>query len=136
MSAECDTVQLVHTNVSQEYALSIFRVGAVDSSKALLMSSKTARCHDTNDSNCQHGRAMAQAVSRRPLTAKARIRSRVGPCGISGQSGTRTGSSPRVLRFSPVNFIPPMLDYKEKRKRNYSSSSQSCTISLKAAVRP
>jgi hypothetical protein len=25
---------------------------------------------------------------------------------------------PRVLRFSPVNFIPPMFHYKQKRKRN------------------
>jgi hypothetical protein len=25
---------------------------------------------------------------------------------------------PRVLRFSPVNFIPPVLHYKEKRKKN------------------
>jgi hypothetical protein len=41
---------------------------------------------------------------------------------------------PRVLRFIPVNFIPPVLHYKEKRKQ--SSSSQGCTISLKAAVRP
>ena len=24
---------------------------------------------------------------------------------------------PRVLRFSPVNFIPPLLHYKEKRKK-------------------
>jgi hypothetical protein len=42
---------------------------------------------------------------------------------------------PRVLRFYPVNFIPPVLHYKEKEK-NESSSSQGCTISLKAAVRP
>jgi hypothetical protein len=36
---------------------------------------------------------MAQAVSRRPLTAEARVRSRVGPCGICGvQSGTGTGT--------------------------------------------
>ena len=35
------------------------------------------------------GRAMAQALSRRPLTAEARVRSRVSPCGIcGGQSGT------------------------------------------------
>ena len=35
---------------------------------------------------------MAQAVSRRPLTAEARVRSRVGPRGIcDGQSGTGTG---------------------------------------------
>jgi hypothetical protein len=55
------------------------------------------------------GRAMAQAVSRRPLTAEARVRSRVSPCGIcGGQSGTGTGFSPSTLVFL-VNFIPPML---------------------------
>jgi hypothetical protein len=37
---------------------------------------------------------MAQAVSRRPLTAETRVRSRVGSCGIcGGQSGTGTGFS-------------------------------------------
>jgi hypothetical protein len=37
------------------------------------------------------GRALAQAVSRRPLTAE----SRVSPCGICGeQSGIGTGFSP------------------------------------------
>jgi hypothetical protein len=46
------------------------------------------------------GRAMAQAVSRRPVTAEAWVGSRVGPCGIcGGQSGTGTGF-PRVLRVS------------------------------------
>jgi hypothetical protein len=40
------------------------------------------------------GRAMAQVVSRRPLTAEARVRDRVNPCGIcGGQSGTGTGFS-------------------------------------------
>jgi hypothetical protein len=57
---------------------------------------------------------MAQAVSRRPPSAEAWVRSRVSPCGIcGGQSGTETGLSPppppQVLRFSPANFIPPML---------------------------
>jgi hypothetical protein len=38
------------------------------------------------------GRAMAQALSRRPLTTDARVRSRVSTCGIcGGQSGTETG---------------------------------------------
>jgi hypothetical protein len=38
---------------------------------------------------------MSQAVIRRPLTAEARIRARVNPCGIcGGQSGTGTGFSP------------------------------------------
>jgi hypothetical protein len=47
---------------------------------------------------------MAQVVSRRPLTAEARVRARVNPCGIcGGQSGTGTGLL-RVLRFSPVNI--------------------------------
>jgi hypothetical protein len=41
------------------------------------------------------GRAMAQVVSRRPLTAEARLRDRVNPCGVcGGQSGTGTGFSP------------------------------------------
>ena len=40
---------------------------------------------------------------------------------------------PRVLRFSPVSFIPPVLHYLEKWKSwsSFSSSlSQGCTISL------
>jgi hypothetical protein len=48
---------------------------------------------------------MAQAVSRRPLTAQARIRARVKPLGIcGGQSGTGTGFSPKSSIF-PVNII-------------------------------
>jgi hypothetical protein len=47
------------------------------------------------------GRAMPHAVSRRPLTTEARVRSRVNPCGIcGGQSGTGTG-------FSPSNSVFP-----------------------------
>jgi hypothetical protein len=47
---------------------------------------------------------MVQAVSRRPLTAEARVRSRVGPCGIcGGQSGTGTGYSPSTSGF-PCQF--------------------------------
>jgi hypothetical protein len=43
----------------------------------------------------KHGRAVAQAVSRRPSTAAARVR----PCGIcGGKSGTRRGFL-RILRF-------------------------------------
>ena len=43
---------------------------------------------------------MAQADIRRPLTAEARFRSRVGPCGICGwQSGTETGFSPSISVF-------------------------------------
>jgi hypothetical protein len=71
------------------------------------------------------GRAMAQAVSRRPLIAEARVRSGVSPCGICvGQSGTGTGFSPKYFGFTlSISF------------HRCSSSSQGCTISLKAAVR-
>jgi hypothetical protein len=44
-------------------------------------------------------RAVFQAVSRRLLTAEARIRAEVSPCGIcGGQSATGTG-------FSPMNSV-------------------------------
>jgi hypothetical protein len=43
---------------------------------------------------------MAQAVSRRPLAAEARVYDRVNPCGIcGGQSGTGTGFSLSSLVF-------------------------------------
>jgi hypothetical protein len=79
------------------------------------------------------GLAMAQAISSRPFTEEARVRSRVIPRGIyGGQSGTGTGFSPSTSVL-PCQ-IPPVLHYKEKRKNL--SSSEACTISLKAAVRP
>jgi hypothetical protein len=46
------------------------------------------------------GRAMAQAVSRRPPTAEVRVWSRVGPCGICGLlSGTGIGFFPEYFGF-------------------------------------
>jgi hypothetical protein len=49
------------------------------------------------------GSAMAQVVSRRPLTAEARVRARVNPCGIcGGQSDTETGFSPSSSVFPSI----------------------------------
>jgi hypothetical protein len=46
-------------------------------------------------------RAIAQAVSRRPSTAEAVVRSQASPCGIcGGQSGTGTGFFPEYFGFS------------------------------------
>jgi hypothetical protein len=64
---------------------------------------------------------MAQAVSRRPLTAEVRVRSRVSPCGICGeQSGTGTGFLPSTSVF-PCQFISTgaPLQGKTKKKTNH-----------------
>jgi hypothetical protein len=56
-------------------------------------------------SSLRFGRTVAQAVSRRPLTAEARIRARASPSGIcGGQSGTGTGFSPSFSAF-PISFV-------------------------------
>jgi hypothetical protein len=61
---------------------------------------------------------MAQAVSRRPLTVEARVRSRVGPCGIcGGQSGTGTGFSPITSVF-PCQFYSTGAPLKRKSRKN------------------
>jgi hypothetical protein len=47
---------------------------------------------------------MAQAVSRRPVTAETRVRSRASACEIcGGQSDTETGVSPNTSGF-PFQF--------------------------------
>jgi hypothetical protein len=60
---------------------------------------------------------MAQAVSRRPRTAEARVRSRVSLCGIcGGQSGTVTGTFP-ITSVLPCQFHStgvPLLGKTEK----------------------
>ena len=58
------------------------------------------------------GRAMAQAVSRRPLTAEVRVL-----VGFVVDKVALGQVFPRVLRFYPVNFIPPVLHYTENRKQ-------------------
>jgi hypothetical protein len=48
---------------------------------------------------------------------------------------------PRVLRFSPVSFIPPVLPYKEKRKKivfitGLHKKPQGCGVSLASSAGP
>jgi hypothetical protein len=64
------------------------------------------------------GHAMAQAVSRRPPTAEARVQSRVGPYGIcGGHSGTGTGFSPSTSVF-PCQFHSTATPLKWKSRKN------------------
>jgi hypothetical protein len=66
---------------------------------------------------------MAQAVSRRPPSAGARVRSQVSTRGIcGGQSGIGIGF-PRVFRSSPVNFIPSVLYYQENYDNNNNNNN-------------
>jgi hypothetical protein len=61
---------------------------------------------------------MAQAVSRRPLAAEARVRSRVSPCGIcGGRSGTWTGFSPEYFGFTlSISFYRCSITSKNNKK--------------------
>jgi hypothetical protein len=69
------------------------------------------------------GYAMAQAVSRQPVTAEARVRSRLGPCGIFGrQSDTGTGFSSSNSVF-PCQFHSTGIALHGKTKKIYISSS-------------
>jgi hypothetical protein len=49
---------------------------------------------------------MAQVISRRPLATESRVRARVG---FVVDEVTLGQVFIRVLRFSPVNIIPPLL---------------------------
>jgi hypothetical protein len=55
------------------------------------------------------GRAMAHAVSRRPLIAEARVRSLTVQRNILVDNVTLRKDFPRVTRFPPVRMIPPVL---------------------------
>jgi hypothetical protein len=66
---------------------------------------------------------MVQVVSLRPLTAKARVRSRVGPCWFcGGQSDTVTGFSSSTLVF-PCQFHSTSAPLLGRVKNNWSSFS-------------
>ena len=64
------------------------------------------------------GRTLAQVVSRRPLTAETRVRSRVSSCGIcGGQNDTGTSFSPSTSVF-PCQFQSTGAALQGKTKNN------------------
>jgi hypothetical protein len=69
--------------------------------------------------NCsRYGRAMTQAVSRRPPTAETRVRSWVSPCGIcGGRSGTGTSFSPSTSVF-PCQYYSTGAPLKWKSRKS------------------
>ena len=85
-------------------------------------------------------RAMAQAVSRRALTAEARVRSRVSPYGIcGGQSGTGTGFFPEYCGFPLSNSNVAPLKGKTKKKIIITwlhNKPQGCGASVASAAGP
>jgi hypothetical protein len=60
---------------------------------------------------------MAQAVSRRPLTAASRVRARVSTLGFVVDKVALGQVSLRVIKFSPVNIIPPLTPHFRKLKK-------------------
>jgi hypothetical protein len=79
------------------------------------------KCQPVLSNAIWKGRAMAQAVSRRPPTLETRVRSRFCSCGSLWWTKWQWN------RFFPEyfgNLIPPILHYTEKRK-NWSSFSSS-----------
>jgi hypothetical protein len=75
---------------------------------------------------------MAQAVSRRPLTAEAWVRSRVSPCWIcGGQGGTGTGFHPSSSVF-PCQFHSTGAPLYGKTN----NKSQGCGASVASAAGP
>jgi hypothetical protein len=63
------------------------------------------------------GRAVAQAVSRRPLTAAAWFRAQVNPVGFVVDKVALGQVFLQVLRFSPVNIILPWAPHFRKFKK-------------------
>jgi hypothetical protein len=60
---------------------------------------------------------IAQAVSRQPLTAAAGVRALVNPVGLVVDKVALGQVFLRVLRFSPVNIIPPCSTFPKVKKK-------------------
>jgi hypothetical protein len=63
------------------------------------------------------GRAMAQAVIRRPLIAAAWVHTQVNPVGFVVEKVALGQVFLRVLRFFPVNIIPTWAPHSENFKK-------------------
>jgi hypothetical protein len=80
---------------------------------------------------------MAQAVSRLPFTEPGSVH-----VGFVVDKVALENVFPRVLRFPPVSFIPPVLHYNEKRRKliifitGLHNKPQSCGASVASAARP
>jgi hypothetical protein len=87
---------------------------------------------------------MAQAVSRRSLTAEARVRFRVSPCGIcGGQSGTVTAFYLEYFGFPPsISFHRCSITRKNEKKKliifitGLHNKPQGCGVSVSSAAVP
>jgi hypothetical protein len=72
----------------------------------------------------------------------ARIRSQVRPCGICVDKVALGQVLPRVLRFSPASFIPPLLHYTQKTEKlitfitRLHNKPQGCGVSVAPAGGP
>jgi hypothetical protein len=110
---EADDLRRTLAVASQRVVLDLARVlmdkltSAVTDSYSRLADFETTRhLGGLKVTSMLEGRAMAQVVSRRPLTTEARVN----PCGIYGrQSGTGTGFSPSSSVFHCQYIIPPSL---------------------------
>jgi hypothetical protein len=98
----------------------------------------SVRSYTHYDTHRNVGHALAQAVSRRPVTAEARFRSRVSTCGIcGGQSGTGTGLFPSTS-VSPCQFHfigAPLLGKTEEKLIITSAAGPFTTINKKRRVK-
>jgi hypothetical protein len=96
---------VLHTAVLFPKICSTFRTSNVPGLISLLLITK-------------RGRAMAQAVSRRPLAAEARVQSWISPWGIcGGQSGIGTGFTPEYFGFPPsISFHRCSITWKNEKR--------------------
>ena len=116
------------------YSGSTFHCGKSGASQLSVTSQQVQTCPHRQHSS---SRAKAQAASRRPITAKARVRSRVSPCGICG--GTGTGFSPSTSVFlCQFHSTGPPLRGNTRKKTNHLHHwvAQGCGASVASAAGP